>query len=253
MNKILEAIYPFCREAKNLGNARENGNKDYPNRVKFILSLLQENFIYFEVDSFTGDLDLENNYHNILMPGNSPYMVIAHHDVIHPESDNANDNSASVINAIYLKSLVPNVNVVLTDCEELGMLGARRLGKQIKEGMFGEIKWVLNLELTGAGGENFMIGNQHGPLSDKILKLFDPPMYRTPPSDSVALQSLGIDSNVINPLPLLTEGESEIRSWDGFLDNSSWGRCHTLEDSLDHISLRDMDDFVTKILVPIVS
>jgi len=251
--KILDSIYPFCRDVRNKGTAMANGSLDYPERVKFILSLLMEYSIENFVDSFSINPERDNNYHNIIIPGDSKYMVIAHHDVLNTESENANDNSASVINAIFLKLLVPEVNIVLTDCEELGLKGARRLGEQIKKGIFGKVQSVLNLELTGLGGENFLIDHNHGPLSEKIIKLFDPPMFRTPPSDSVALQSLGIDSNVINPLPLLTEGTSPIQSWSGYLDNSSWSRCHRDEDTLEHISTKDMYEFVTKILVPIVT
>ena len=64
----------------------------------------------------------------------------------------------------------------------------------------------------------------------------------------------GIDTNVINPLPLLSEGEtSEIAYGDGYLDNSSWWLCHSDEDTLDKISIMDMEEFVTDVLVPIVT
>jgi hypothetical protein len=44
-------------------------------------------------------------------------MVVAHHDV--NKIDNANDNSASVINAIMIKKLLPSINVILLDGENL--------------------------------------------------------------------------------------------------------------------------------------
>lgn len=250
--RILEEIYPFCKNTRNKGSALENGTKDYTERIKFILSLLEKYSIKNFVDSFCSQFETENNFHNIVIPGNSNYMVIAHHDILNPNSENANDNSASVINALFLKLLVPGLHVVLTDGEEVAMKGARRLGEQIQQGVFGEIRSVLNLELSGKGGENFLIGNHHGHLSDKINKLFDPPMYRTPPNDALPLQSMGIDAVVINPLPLLESGTSDIRSWSGFLDTSSWSRCHKESDSVDHICTDDMYEFVTKILVPIV-
>jgi hypothetical protein len=40
-------------------------------------------------------------------------MVVAHHDVNNHRIDNANDNSASVINAIMIKKLLPSINVIL--------------------------------------------------------------------------------------------------------------------------------------------
>jgi hypothetical protein len=45
-------------------------------------------------------------------------MVVAHHDV-NNKIDNANDNSASVINAIMIKKLLPSINVILLDGENL--------------------------------------------------------------------------------------------------------------------------------------
>lgn len=252
MKNILKAIYPFCRDARNEGSAFANGYMEYPNRVKFLVDLLEKNEIPHFVDSFTSEAHQDINFHNIVLPGKSPYIVVAHHDIVNCNSDNANDNSASVINAIYLKSIVPDVHVVLTDCEEMGMYGAKRLATQIKEGLFGEIKGVINLELSGAGGETFMVGDYPGPLNEKIQELFDAPVYSTPPSDTVVFRREGIDSTVINPLPLSSENKSDMPTKGGYLDNSSWWRCHTDKDSLDHISTDDMKNFVVKVLVPLV-
>ncbi len=248
MNKILESLAPFCQE-KNLGNATLNTEEPTP-RVKFLLSLLDELEIPYELDSF---LVRETTYHNIILRGTSNRMVIAHHDIVNPDSDNANDNSASVINAIYLKSLVPDLNVVLTDGEEVGFIGANHLAKQILCGDFGDIEWVLNVELSGKGGKNFMIGSHQGKLTEHILGIFDAPVVQTPPSDCYAISKYGIDTNVINPLPMLLEGESGIKQGDSFLDNSSWYLCHSKADSLDKVSLKDMNEFVTEVLYPIVT
>ena len=248
MNKILESLIPFCQE-KNTGNALQNTEEHTP-RVKFIVSLLESLGIPYEVETFT---PRETPFHNIILRGTNNRMVIAHHDIVNPESDNANDNSASVINAIYLKSLVPELNVVLTDGEEVGFIGANQLGKQILFGDFGDIEWVLNIELSGSGGKNFMIGSHEGKLTEHILGIFDAPVVQTPPSDCYAIAKYGIDTNVINPLPILLEGESDIKYGDAFLDNSSWHRCHSKEDSLDKISIMEMHEFVTEVLYPIVT
>jgi hypothetical protein len=248
MNKILESLAPFCQE-KNLGNATLNTEEPTP-RVKFLLSLLDELEIPYELDTF---IVRETPFHNIILRGTSNRMVIAHHDIVNPDSDNANDNSASVINAIYLKSLVPELNVVLTDGEEVGFVGANHLAKQILCGDFGDIEWVLNIELSGSGGKNFMIGAHQGKLTEHILGIFDAPVVQTPPSDCYAISKYGIDTNVINPLPMLLEGESGIKQGDSFLDNSSWYLCHSKADSLDKVSLKDMNEFVTEVLYPIVT
>jgi hypothetical protein len=249
MSWILESINEFC-QVRNTGRAHENGPEPTP-RVVFITCLLEKIGIPYEIDEFEC---FDTKLYNVVMRGTSNRMVIAHHDVVNINSENANDNSASVINAIYLKSLVPELNVVITDGEEVGFKGAKHLGKRIMDGDFGEIEWVLNIELSGKGGKHFMIGSHEGGLTEHIKGLFNPPMVQTPGSDCYGLMQYGIDTNVINPLPLLTEGKtSEIEHENGYLDNSSWWLCHSDEDTLDKISMRDMEEFVTEVLVPIVT
>lgn len=249
MPVILDSIYDFCR-SRNLGPIYKNGGERTP-RVNYIISLLERNNINYEVDEF--ETPFEGNLgFNIILRGDSKRMVIAHHDIVNPDSDNANDNSASVINAIYLKSIIPEINVVLTDGEEYGFLGAKRLGNQIIKGEFGEIEWVLNLELTGIGGTNFFIGDYPGKLSERIKNKFNPPSMRTPGNDCLPLISMGIDTTVINPLPLLESGKGILENENGILDESILYRCHSSEDSLDKISTEEMKSFVEKVLVPIL-
>lgn len=245
--EILQKLQDFCK-VRNLGDAFSNTDKPTP-RAQFIIDLCAELDIPCEVDHF----QVENEHcHNLILRGTSKRMVIAHHDIVNPHSDNANDNSASVINAILLKKLVPETHVVITDGEEVGFWGSYRLAKSIENGEFGEIEWVLNMELSGKGGKNFMIGAYEGPLTDRIKALFDPPVKITPSSDCLPLYRKGISTNVINPLPLLLEGESDMRNENGYLDNSSWFLCHTDMDTFDKVCIHDMEVFVTEILVPIV-
>ena len=67
-----------------------------------------------------------NNYFNIVLPGSSDKFVVAHHDIVNKDSDNANDNSCSVINALMIKKLRPEVNVVILDGEEFGGIGSNQ-------------------------------------------------------------------------------------------------------------------------------
>ena len=249
MSEILESIFGLC-ESKNLGPIYKNGKERTP-RVNYIISILEKNKIDYEVDEFETFFG-ESLGFNIILRGDSKRMVIAHHDIVNPKSENANDNSASVINAIYLKSICPEINVVLTDGEEYGFLGSKRLGDQIMDGGFGEIEWVLNLELTGIGGTNFFIGDYPGKLSEKIKKEFNPPSMRTPGNDCIPLISMGIDTTVINPLPLKDSEKGILENENGILDESILNRCHSIEDGLDKISLEDMRSFVEEILVRIV-
>lgn len=203
----------------------------------------------------------DNYFFNIILKGNSDKMVVAHHDIVNPNSDNANDNSCSVINAIATKILKPDLNVCLLDGEEMGGKGSNRVSKMIKAGKFGSIKWVLNYELTGSGGKNFFIGDYPGPLFDLIKKKFDPPVVNTPFNDSVIFRQNGIDSCVINPLPPMKEQNKERRNRRSYsvvtkegvvLDSSLLYNCHSMEDSLSTISTKDMKEFVEEIVLEIL-
>ena len=157
-------IYDFCK-VRNLGGIYKNTSDKPQPRVLFLLDLLESEGIEYTLDKF--DFNSGIGY-NIILKGDSTNMVVAHHDIVNPNIDNANDNSASVINAIMIKKLRPNMNVVILDGEESGGIGSQRVSEQINDGYFGEIDWVLNLELTGKGGKYFFIGDYPGKLTDHI-------------------------------------------------------------------------------------
>jgi hypothetical protein len=188
------------------------------------------------------------------MRGTSNRMVVAHHDIVNPDTDNANDNSASVINAIMIKKLMPEITVVLLDGEEVGGWGSQRCSELINDGFFGDIEWVLNLELTGKGGKYFFIGNYPGKLTDHIKSIFDCPIIQTPFNDSVTFRRNGIDSVVINPLPPTKDGEVSGVKWDEntYLDFKLLFNCHRPTDTLDTISPDDMKEFVEEVVIPIL-
>ena len=243
-------IYDFCK-VRNLGNVYKNGMQPTP-RVDFILNLLNEEGIDYELDTF--DVSDDCLGFNIVMKGESSKMVSAHHDINNPYIDNANDNSASVINAIMVKKLRPEINVVLVDGEECGGLGSKRISKLINQNHFGKIDWVLNLELTGRGGKYFFIGDYPGVLSNHIKSIFDCPIYKTPYNDSVTYRRNGIDSVVINPIPPLNEGQTSQVRWSDniYLDNSMLRNCHSERDSLSTINVDDMREFVEDVLIKIL-
>lgn len=249
-------IYDFCK-VRNFGNVFSNDPNEPTPRVKYLMSLLESEGIDYELDKYESTKGWSNKpttCYNIILKGNSSKMVVAHHDIVNPDIDNANDNSASVINAIMVKKLLPSINVVLLDGEEVGGLGSQRASEQINEGYFGNIDWVLNLELSGRGGKYFFIGEYPGKLTDHIKSLFDCPIVRTPFNDSVTFRKNGIDSVVINPLPPLTEGTSNVK-WDDntYLDFKLLFNCHTSKDTLDTISVEDMKEFVEQVLIKILS
>jgi hypothetical protein len=246
---MYDKIYDFCK-IRNTGSTYNNGFEPSP-RVEYLFSLATELGLNPELDPF-----IVNNFtvgFNIILRGDSARMITAHHDVMNPHTDNANDNSASVINAIATKLLKPEVTVVLLDGEEVGGLGSHRLSEQILNGEFGEVDWILNFELTGRGGDTFFIGNNPGKLSDRITGIFDCPIVNTPFNDSVIFRMNGIDSVVINPLPILTKGTSSVMWGDSYLDFNMLYHCHTKKDTLDTISTDDMQKFVEKVVIPIIS
>lgn len=244
---IFEKIYPFCK-VRNEGNFFANGEEPTP-RVKFLIGLLEELGIRFELDRFTSSGGVG---YNIILRGTSPQIVTAHHDVANPNIDNANDNSCSVINAIAVKRESPETTVVLLDGEEVGGVGAQRLADQINAGEFGEIEWVLNLELSGRGGRRFFVGNYPGQLHDMIVERFGCPTVDTPFNDAVVFRRNGIDSVVINPLPPLNEGTSQVKFGEEWLDFSILRNCHSQRDSLDTISPADMREFVEEVVLKIL-
>ena len=243
-------IYEFCK-VRNLGGTYSNGNEPTP-RVQFLMQLLESEGIDYELDTYQSR---GNTCYNLILKGDSDRMVVAHHDIVNPNIDNANDNSASVINAIMIKKLMPQINVVLLDGEECGGLGSQRVSDQINEGYFNTIDWVLNLELTGKGGKYFFIGNYPGRLSDHIKSIFDCPITNTPYNDSVTFRKNGIDSVVINPIPPLNEGKTSSVKWndDTYLDFSMLYNCHSSKDTIDTIDINDMKEFVEDVVMKILS
>ena len=243
-------IYDFCK-VRNLGGTYSNGNEPTP-RVQFLMQLLESEGINYELDTYQSR---GNTCYNLILKGDSDRMVVAHHDIVNPNIDNANDNSASVINAIMIKKLMPQMNVVLLDGEECGGLGSQRVSDQINEGYFNTIDWVLNLELTGKGGKYFFIGNYPGKLTNHIKSIFDCPITNTPYNDSVTFRKNGIDSVVINPIPPLNEGKTSSVKWndDTYLDFSMLYNCHSSKDTIDTIDINDMKEFVEDVVMKILS
>lgn len=241
-------IYDFCK-VRNEGSIHYNDPQIPTNRVIFLLKLLKSESIDYELDIFPYS---DTSAYNIILKGTSNKMVVAHHDIVNPRTDNANDNSASVINAIMIKKLMPEINVIILDGEEFGGIGSQHLSEQINDGKFGNIDWVLNLELTGKGGKYFFIGNYPGKLMDHIKSIFDCPIFQTPFNDSVILRKNGIDSCVINPLPVANKKTYIQFDENTYLDHSLLYNCHTDKDTIGSISVDDMKEFVEEVVIKIL-
>ena len=239
---MYEEIYNLCA-VRNAGTVFKNEVGVLPPRAQWICDLLDAKGLEYVVEEYPV---VSVSGYNIILPGSSNRWGSCHHDIVNAESDNANDNSCSIINAIALKLLAPHINVAILDGEEFGGSGSGYLSYQMRQGHYGVIDWILNLELTGIGGKDFLIctSNPNEPLSQRVKTMFKCDQVRVPFNDSVIFRANGFDSIVINPLPRKEGGE---------LDMSILYRCHSVEDSVDKISIDDMRIFTKEVLLPIVS
>ena len=114
---MYEKIYDFCK-VRNLGSIYKNGLAETP-RVKFLIELMNSLGLSPELHRFSVS-NIVLGF-NIVLRGSSNKIITAHHDIVNPNIDNANDNSASVINAIATKLLKPEITVVLLDGEEVSV------------------------------------------------------------------------------------------------------------------------------------
>jgi hypothetical protein len=256
---VLDTLQRFCQVRNH--NPSFTGSKVPTPRVEFLLKELDAMGLTYELDKFPAERgwrsqsSSENDnsfYYNIYVNVNNlpaeyqgeSVIFLAHHDVNNPALDNTNDNSASIINLLYLATLIPGKNVFLafTDCEEFGGAGADRLATKINEGKFGTVKYAVNLELT-AFGEHLLVGNASGSfLMQKVISI-DPTVdvTSTPFHDGVVLRRAGIDSTVLGILPKM-EGSDK-------LDYRVFGWCHRKEDHIGIANEQDMKNFVENILV----
>lgn len=233
------------------------------NRVNYIMNTLKEMGVIYSLDMFNPYTDnkkyLNRKYVNIGVeimasePTEETVMFTAHHDVNNPVGDNCQDNSASVANLIDLigrlknKELDKNVIVVFTDCEEFGGKGANRLSKRINDGEYGNVNYVVNLELT-ANGTNIWADvkdEEKTPLLIKVKKTLELEdrrltLVRTPFNDSVIFKLNEIDSVCFGSFT--DEDMNEVKER-GYC--KTWALCHKGEkDSFDNASKENMSKFV---------
>jgi hypothetical protein len=226
---IYNKIYNFCK-------VREDKTTSH-NRYKFIINLLQELNIDYKI--ITGKRG-GYNFTNIYVPGDSDKFLSAHYDIINKRSDNANDNTASVINAIAYKLKNKDINLLILDGEEPPYFGAGSdiMSEYIKENKI-KVRWILNLELTGFG-KYFFIDDYNTRLSDHLKNLYktDLVIIDTPFNDSTIFRSNGLESNVLTTFDMINES----------MDISHLSNCHSTLDSLSTIKIDDMKSFVENTL-----
>lgn len=137
-------------------------------------------------------------------------ILMAHYDV-NTESnahDNANDNGASVIVLLeYLEQKKfndsKNIVVVFTDGEEFGGQGASSLGLKINSGIYGNVEWILNLDVVGIGS-TLVFEDIKSNLRNKIEAMFkdeEVGFINMPPNDAMYIRSKGVDSICLSVIP----------------------------------------------------
>lgn len=169
-------------------------------------------------------------------------VLLSHHDIVNPESDNMNDNTASVSHLLEMCSRIMesdikrNISIVITDGEECGSSGSEFLTSQINQGLLGDVEYALNLELTGVGKEIHIERFNDSNLSKLLLEAnSNIHQMSIPFNDSLALRRGGVDSICIGLLPLQAINERKSGSYP-----KEWGLCHDIEDRFENAVEEDM-------------
>lgn len=215
-------------------------------RVEFILKFLHSNGIPTECDFFethNGSLKWVNVHVHLKGETDNTIVYLAHHDIVNPDSDNMNDNTASVSHLMQLatmlkgKKLQNNIHICFTDGEERGATGAKRLAKRLNANHFGKVLYAINLELTAVG--SVIWSNNFGtPLSQLMLSK-GAMASDCPPNDSYPLRDAKIDSvciGIVRKQDTINEGKGQtVNFW-----NKTWSVCHKLTDSANNVIEGDM-------------
>jgi Iap family predicted aminopeptidase len=251
-NYSYELLTQLCK-VRNVQNSLKGSEEPLTNRANFIIDTILDLELYenLNLDIFE---DTPNLYYiNIELTINAGHensvMYVAHHDVNNILSENCQDNSASITNLLALaehfKNNAPNktIHVVFTDCEEFGGAGAERLSERVKEGVFGNVEYIVNLELT-ANGNNLWAdsGNfiTQSPLLEKLKEQNDNIMeVQTPFNDSVKFRKHEIDSVCIGILQNVDAQQVRTKGY-----CQTWAVCHKMNDTIDQAVANDMDNFI---------
>ena len=259
--------HDFLRDMCKVRDIYSSGVSDLnplTNRALFIISTLNELNVPYKLDIFNRHNSYNFSYNepklcNIIVEFKStseePAILFdSHYDVVNINSDNAQDNTASVCNLLHLCKILsketPNRRtiIVFSSGEECGMLGASHLTTQIKQKEYGEIGISYILELTGLGQACWVDTKNYNAKQDcravkRIEEVFGKKKFHhvsTPPSNVGQFRSKGLDAVCIGILPK-----------EDIVAHKLWGICHSNSDSFEKTSRKDMQDF-TDVLFQIV-
>lgn len=246
--------------------------KIYPitNRVGYIRNQLKKIGCEFEVDLFNADnpeqLHIDKpKFVNVYAQfkgddkENETIVFLAHHDINNPNSENCQDNTASVCNLLHFCELLNtselkrNIVVAFVDAEEIvspSKCGAKRLALLINSGIFGNVSKAINLELTANGTELWASAKRSNELLAEMKDKHDAQIVSTPYNDAFVLENNEIQSVCIGTL---TSREMQFVEWNmrkkGFGFCHTWALCHREADTFDKSNAGDMKNFVENVLM----
>jgi len=231
------------------------GDVDFSNRLKFIKNKLSENNIFYWLDIFE---IYKEKYYNLIIPFTDEkytdsIILTAHYDISNINSDNCLDNSSSIINLLYIinnlnelkNQLNKNIFCIFSAGEEVGGLGSQYVSSQLYDNIYGNVKGIINLELT-AFGKTIIIEDNKNELDkliyDKLSKYFDVVKERMPFNESFIYNLHNIPSCTLS---LGNKTNNKI-------DLSHWKLCHSIEDKIELANFEDMEIFCDILLILII-
>lgn len=234
----------FTGYVSNLGNyfSLENDEDSGKLRVEFDIQAAHEDGII---------RDTQPKYHNIVVKFeaseeiNDSILFTAHHDIVNIDSDNCQDNSASVVNLLDLArrikeenpELNKNVYIIFLDCEETGGRGSRHNATLIDEGKYGDVKFIANSELTAKGDTIWMepyITNTD--YEDKINEINEEVEKKGCPfSDAASYRSVGLKQAICFGILPAEQVQGRFPA--------IWSLCHSSRDVFD-ANKEDMANYV---------
>jgi len=263
-------LYEMCKSIRNDSHSASGYLNPITNRLRDIMETLSLEGVTFRFIPFhthnENTFDKESlKLANVMVDfkakdSDETVIFTAHHDIANSNSENCQDNTASVCNLIDLcirlkkleqeGKLTKNISVGFTDCEEVGGRGMNQLIKEIKSGIYGDEEnlTLYALELT-AQGENFWVSGIlkdsefHKEIKEKLNKE-EVGVVGTPYNESVNARRYGIKACCIGILDDVNMKSALSR---GYCD--SWALCHSLDDTFEKSADKEsMNNFVQDLM-----
>jgi len=257
-------LYVMCKHIRNESSSGQGFANPITPRLQYIMDALAYQGIPFEFMPLQSDWGVDDHSSvsaddsklaNVMVKfsgngtGGNTVIFTAHHDIANPNSENCQDNTASVCNLLHLCSklkakaekglLQQDVVIGFTDCEEIGGRGMNKLIFDIKNNKYGEVEAIYCLELTANGTEFWVQGlNSNGSINgqivgtttvkDRIEKATEFSLVSTPYNESVNARRENLPAVCIGTL---SEEEMEIVKSSRYC--STWGLCHSMADTFE--------------------